>query len=259
MRHSRLSISIGKVSAAALCVAALVSAGIFHTPLSLMLPPSLQEAQVRTPPSQRLDSATVWQEAQSPNYVRIVSGAYIDCALKPGDVEFEGLDSLGRTLSVRACVTPEMMKKGSARARTPELPNPSGWGHNKKVAISLPNGRVYHGWFWNRSHMLAKSLGGADIQENLVCGTRMQNVGANDDRGGMGYCEAIARNWLRAHPDGFLYYIVTPLYVGAELLPRSCVVDMLSSDKSINEEVEVYNAAKGFEINFYTGEFCAQK
>ena len=255
MRHSRLSIFTRKILTYAALVAALGCAGIFHSPLSVILPPALQEAKYRTPPEKRLATPTVWQESSAPNYVRTVSGAYIDNPLAPGSFECDGLDRLGRTQQVRACVTPAMMMQGSRRERTPELPNPSGWGHNTKVGISLPNGRTYHGWFWNRSHMLAKSLGGADIQENLVCGTRMQNVGANDDKGGMGYCEAIARSWLKEHADGWLHYVITPLYVGEELIPRSCVVDMLSSDQTINEEVEVYNAAKGFEINFYTGQF----
>ena len=40
------------------------------------------------------------------------------------------------------------------------------------------------------------------------------------------------------------------LYVGDELIPRAVEVDMLSSDNALNEHVIVYNAAKGFEIDY---------
>ncbi len=73
--------------------------------------------------------------------------------------------------------------------------------------------------------------------ENLVCGTRMQNVGANDGQGGMAMVETACRSWLRDFPDQTISYVATPLYVAGELVPRSVVVDARSSDGSIDEEV----------------------
>lgn len=81
----------------------------------------------------------------------------------------------------------------------------------------------------------------------------MQNVGANDGAGGMAYTETIARDWLDSHSDGALYYSVLPLYEGNESIPRAVVVDMKSSDGSIDIEVVVYNAAKGYAIDYSSG------
>ena len=138
--------------------------------------------------------------------------------------------------------------------------SPSGWGHNQEVDIELVDGSFYHGQFWNRSHLIAKSLGGDEVVENLVTGTRMQNVGSNRGggiSGGMAYCENLARMWLEDNQDGFLTYIATPVYEGDELVCRSVIVDMLSSDGEMNVRIEVFNAAKGYEVNYADGTFTA--
>ena len=106
---------------------------------------------------------------------------------------------------------------------------------------------------------MAKSLGGKETVENLVTGTRMQNVGANDGQGGMALVETAVRNWLKAHPSGTVQFVATPIYEGDERICRSVIVDVKTSDGFIDEEVEVYNAAKGYELNYYTGEAIAQQ
>lgn len=204
----------------------------------------------------RLAAPTAWDEAESPNYVRLVGSACIEEELPPGEVIYQGLDELGRTGQVRACITWDAMEAGRERERSSRLPNPSGWpAHNAEASVTLPNGRTYHGWFWNRSHLLAKSLGGSDERENLVTGTRMQNVGANDGQGGMDVFESAIRDWLDSYPDVTVQYVATPLYVGDELIPRSVVVDVRSSDGALDEELEVYNACKGYAIDYVTGSF----
>lgn len=201
-------------------------------------------------------SYTTWSEAESPNYLRLVGAAEIAEAdmLAPGEVVCAPLDELGRTGQVRACITAQMMEQGSARDRSDSLPNPSGWPeHNQEADVELPTGKTYHGWFWNRCHLLAKSLGGSDEQENLVTGTRMLNVGANDGQGGMDMFETAIRSWLDSYPSVTVQYVATPLYEGDELIPRSIMVDILSSDGEIDERLEVYNTAKGYVIDYATG------
>ena len=136
--------------------------------------------------------------------------------------------------------------------------HPSGWGHNAEVDIELIDGSFYHGYLYNRSHLIAKSLGGAEIRENLVTGTRMQNVGDSNPAGGMLFCEQVARDWLVRNPDGWVLYSATPVYEGDELLCRSVIVDMRSSDGTLDMQVEVYNAALGYVIDYATGEFRAE-
>lgn len=207
----------------------------------------------------RLEVPTAWDGAQSPNYVRLVGPAVIDEELEAGQVSYAGPDDLGRTGPVRACITAEMMAQGRSRERSDDLPDPSGWPrHNGRVEVALPNGRTYRGWMWNRCHLLAKSLGGSDEVDNLVSGTRMLNVGANDGQGGMDMYETAIRDWLDAYPDVTVQYVATPLYVGSELLPRSVVVDVRSSDGHIDEELETYNACRGYAIDYATGSFTAE-
>ena len=135
--------------------------------------------------------------------------------------------------------------------------HPAGWGHNREVDIVNPDGSTYHGAIFNRSHLLAKSLGGDDADYNLVTGTRTQNVGDNTGQnGGMAYTEGLARDWLR-HNDGTVYYSATPVYEGDELLPRSVIVDVRSSDGELDLEVEVYNAVAGYDVDYATGRFSA--
>ena len=202
-------------------------------------------------------SYTAWDEGEYPEYYRVVGAAVVDDEVLPGEIRYEGLDGLGRTGRVTANVTLEMAREGSERDREDmSWIHPSGWGHNEQVDIVMPDGDTYHGALFNRSHLLAKSLGGEEVPENMVTGTRTQNVGDNHGQdGGMAYTEGIARDWLWDHRDGTVYYCATPVYEGNELVPRSVIVDVRSSDGEIDQRVEVFNAVAGFEIDYATGEF----
>lgn len=207
--------------------------------------------------SERQATYTQWDEGEYPEYYRVVGDAVVDLELQPEEVHYEGLDGLGRTGRVAACVTLDMAREGSEREREDmSWIHPSGWGHNREVDIVMPDGDTYHGSIFNRSHLLAKSLGGEEVPENMVTGTRTQNVGDNRGQdGGMAYAEVIARDWLWDHRDGTVYYSATPVYEGDELVCRSVIVDVRTSDGSIDQEIEVFNAVGGFEIDYETGRF----
>ena len=215
-------------------------------------------------PASFASELTAWDPDAAPEYYRVVGPAELADVPAPGEVRYGGLDELGRTQGVIASVTHEMYEAARGHeARFTKADNPSGWGHNEEVEIAVPDGdsgtRSYHGAFWNRSHLLADSLGGAAARENVITGTRTQNVGANDGKGGMAYEETRVRAWLAEHIDGTVAYAATPVYVGDELVPRSVFVDVRTSDGTIDERVEVYNAALGYEINYHTGEFAPTK
>lgn len=246
--------------AAGILVALVLAAGawFFQGSPAVTTPGSTSaNVQASRPAQERTLTYTAWDEDACPEYYRVVGTAVVDVELAPGEVAYEPLDSLGRAGRAAAVVTYDLMEAGTDRERADMSGlRPSGWGHNAEVDIPMPSGRAYHGKLYNRSHLLAKSLGGEEVLENLVTGTRTQNVGDNrGDDGGMAYTEDLARTWLREHPEGTLYYAATPVYEGDELLCRSVIVDVLSSDGSIDLEVEVYNAARGFEIDYATGEF----
>lgn len=237
----------------ALVVALLVAAAAALGSGTVALPGSSPSAGVA---GQEV-SYTAWDEDAYPEYYRVVGPAVVDDEAQPGEIRYEGLDGLGRTGRVAANVTLEMAREGSERDREDmSWIHPSGWGHNEQVDIVMPDGDTYHGALFNRSHLLAKSLGGEEVPENMVTGTRTQNVGDNHGQdGGMAYTEGIARDWLWDHRDGTVYYCATPVYEGNELVPRSVIVDVRSSDGEIDQRVEVFNAVAGFEIDYATGEF----
>lgn len=176
---------------------------------------------------------------------------------KEGQITYCDLDSLGRPTCAYGLLTTDMRQKAKARGRQHIDVNPTGWpAHNQKVTIT-DGSQSYTGWFWNRSHMIADSLGGDPVKENLVTGTRTQNVGINSaHNGGMAYSETKARSYLdnQAHASCPLYYAVTPNYNGNELIPRTVTVDMESCDKSISEHITVTNTANGYTIDYNTAE-----
>ena len=202
--------------------------------------------------------ATQWSMEQYPDYYRVVGKAIIDSDVQPGNIEYTGLDSLGRTQRVNGNITYQMVEKskGWREKFDSDADKISGWGHNEKVEIDYGNGLIYHGYMYNRSHLIADSLGGAAKRVNLICGTRPQNALQGHGRiGGMAYAETKARNYLNANHNGSLYYCAIPVYVGNELVPRSVYVEMKSDDGSIDESVEVFNTANGYTINYNDGTF----
>ena len=210
-----------------------------------------------TGPGSAAYAPTAWDPSASPEYYRVAGPAVVGEVPAPGEVRYGGLDALGRTQGVVANV--DYARYEAARGHETHFDaedDPSGWGHNAKVTIQVPGGKAYHGYLWNRSHLLADSLGGEAARENVVTGTRTQNVGANDGEGGMAYEETRVRDWLRSHPEGTVYYAATPAYVGDELVPRSVFVDVRTSDGTIDEHVEVYNAAAGYTIGYADGTFA---
>ena len=200
-------------------------------------------------------SKYTWKESVAPNYVVKVGKAKVSKKPKKGKIKYSKLDALGRTRRAVGNITFKLVEASAGwREDIPESEDPSGWpSQNKIIKIKLYNGRIYKGYGWNRSHLIADSLGGKAIRKNLITGTRMQNVGANDGKGGMAYTERKAVNWLYKHKKGYVYYSATPVYKGKELIPRSVVVDIKTSDGKINERVIVYNAAKGYKVDYKKG------
>lgn len=219
---------------------------------------------VKTNQNNSSDSEWTFDESSTLSDYYLVTGTSgIDTSTFPttGTISYGGLDSLGRTLEAKGSLTyaDNVQPSYSYRGTFGADDNPSGWKTNEKVAIKWKNGKVYHGYFWNRSHLIADSLGGEATKQNAITGTRTQNVGGTNQNGGMRYPEKKAQKWIEKHHDGVLYYSATPVYKGNELVPRSVVVKMLSSDGSIDESVTVYNTANGYVINYATGAFTTEK
>ena len=168
-------------------------------------------------------------------------------------------DELDRTTTAYGLVNYKaVMDSKGWRADFEPNSEPSGWfigkkSNNKKVSVKLPNGKIYNGYFYNRSHLIADSLGGRSYKYNVVTGTRQQNVGNNGD-GGMQYIEKKVVDYVLKTKNN-VYYEVTPVYNGNELVPRYVIVNAKSEDGVINEKVKVFNNASGYDINYSDGSF----
>lgn len=199
---------------------------------------------------------------QSNDYYRVVGTAERTYTAVTGQVTYCDLDAFSRATCAYGELTGDMRAAAKQRGRQDISVNPAGWGHNTKVVIpaltDLSGSKKYSGYMFNRSHLLADSLGGDPTRVNLVTGTRGQNVGSAGNDGGMAYTEEKAREYLdnRAAANACpLYYAATPDYSGSELLPRTVTVDIQSCDRSIDERVVVDNTANGYTLDYVNGSF----
>ena len=200
--------------------------------------------------------------AQDDDYFTVTGTAKLEYDAAVGEVDYCPVDELERPICAYGLLTYDVRAAAQARGRQSINVDPVGWPEtNPKVKIPALEGvegsKDYNGYMYNRSHMLADSLGGSAEADNLVTGTRTQNVGSVKNSGGMAYTEVIARDYLseKFANECPLYYAATPNYEGDELLPRTVTVDIQSCDNSIDERVVVDNTANGFNVNYMDGSF----
>lgn len=198
----------------------------------------------------------------SADFYTVTGQAELNFNPAPSEYVYMPLDELGRTTGSYARITAHDRELAKTDAHPEFAKNkpadPSGWGHNGKVEWTYPDtGKQSRGYFWNRSHLIADSLGGATVVNNWVTGTRAQNVGKNDQAGGMAFTEEQVRNFLDdpANANCDVYYSAIPNYQGDELVPRTVTVDVKTCDDSINERVVVDNVLPGYSINYANGDY----
>lgn len=177
--------------------------------------------------------------------------------MKAGDYHFSS-DKKGRSAKAKAVLTYTQYKE-SKGSRQGEPLDPPAWPDiNDKVAIQYKlTGRIYHGYLYNRSHSIGDSLLGKDSYDskyNFTTGTRPQNVGATQN-GGMRHAEETVEKYWESHANtkSTVSYETTPLYKSNEKIPRGSVVDIKSSDGSLNKEIVVINSVEGTKIKYLTG------
>ena len=200
-----------------------------------------------------------------PDYYRFTGDAVeYDASVVPGTISYSALDSQGRAGVAVANVTKTMVDAASGWVSGLSQAGPSGWemtGAGPTVSIEVLPGQYYNGNLFVRSRLIGHCIGGyigdASPVENLIVGTWTQDVGANgaDGRyGGMAWCESQVVSYLAAFPEASVYYRAIPYYANVfDAIPTSVFVDVASSDGGLNFSVEVYNAAKGYDIDYRTG------
>lgn len=176
-------------------------------------------------------------------------------SLEDGSIRYGDLDKLGRPSGVFAKITSERYAKEKEKPRQEIKVDPVGWVKpNPKVVLS-DGDNSYKGYLYNRSHLLADSLGGEPIVKNLITGTRLQNVGWNTKgkEGGMAYGETLARDWLSKN-TGYILYEVICHYNGNDLISDYQIVNIKSSDGAINKKIKVYNGTGSVKVEYVKGE-----
>lgn len=189
------------------------------------------------------------------NYNETVGKAKFTYKIADG-VKYGKLDKFGRPTYATIRVTPKLYVKEKKEKREPIKVDPCGWlKKNPKVVIKHKDGSTYKGFMYNRSHMIADSLGGDPIYENLVTGTRPQNVGGRGNDGGMAYLETKIRDYFNRGSKGTVDYEVINVYASdKDKLPVYSICNAKSSDRKIDEQVIVYNSAEGYDIDYRTAQ-----
>lgn len=219
-----------------------------------------------------VDVLADWDYGSYPLYYRQLGVSNLNTAEFPaeGKIVYSALDEFGRTGVARGTLTYDMYKRsiGSEQSFT-NADNPSGFDtviKDKRVnwnkvygqqKLEDYDGKVYSGWFYNRSHLIGDALGGDEMRENVVTGTRFQNVGSRSNNGGMRYPESTVENYFKTNgvSSGIVWYEAIPNYSGNEVVPRSVTVNFKSSDGKLDESVLVSNSVKGFTLDYNTGDF----
>lgn len=152
------------------------------------------------------------------------------------DVVYLPLDELGRVQGVSALISPAGIEPRHAIGGI----RPTGWVQANYAVV--PGMQLY-----NRSHLLAHQLGGAEIAENIITGTQYMNLN------GMGPIEDLVAAYVAA--GGSVRYEVIPYYAGDELVCRGVVVSAASVGSDTIQIFEYcYNVQPGVAIDYATGQ-----
>lgn len=154
---------------------------------------------------------------------------------------FTPLDALGRCGPAYGKLGPEFLP---TKPRGPiGMIKPTGWQYSKYDEIDKK-------YLYNRCHLLAFQLTGENANKlNLITGTRHFNVV------GMLPFENRVAGYIR-QTRKHVFYRVTPVFKGNELVARGVAMEALSADdggKAVRFHVFVYNVQPGIAINYADG------
>lgn len=153
-----------------------------------------------------------------------------------GFEEYAPFDSLGRTGTAYAYVTPDMQPTEDRESISHVYP--TGWVQGE---YDIVNG----GWLYNRCHLIAFAIAGEQDNElNLITGTRDFNVS------GMLPFEIQVMTLL--DDGGDVVYRVTPIYDGTNLLCHGVLMEAYADE--FEYCVYIYNVQDGIEIDYATGQ-----
>jgi len=155
--------------------------------------------------------------------------------------KYSELDALGRCGVVYANICKEIMpSKNDERGDISSI-KPTGWKQKK-----------YDGeYLYNRCHLIGYQLSNENANDkNLITGTRYFNVE------GMLPFENQVAEYIRENVDNHVFYRVTPIFEGNNLLANGVQIEAYSIEdngKGVCFNVFVYNVQPGVVIDYATG------
>ena len=159
-------------------------------------------------------------------------------------VRFSELDGIGRAGVAFANVGPDTLAEIGPRQNMDGI-KPSGWSFKRYEGIvnSKPP------YVYNRCHLLAHSLGGADQEYNLVTGTRYMN------ETGMEPFEKKVAAYVKSNNVHVLYR-ATPVFVGDDKLVSGVQLEAYSVEDAgkLSFNVYCYNVQPGISLNYANGD-----
>lgn len=158
--------------------------------------------------------------------------------------EYSDLDSLGRTGAGISCISTDILETAEARVSLNGI-SPTGWieGNVYYNEEGITSNELY-----NRCHLVARELGGANTLYNLVTGTRYMNETMID-------YENEVVNYIKKTGNHVLYR-ATPIYKGNNLVANGVQLEAYSVEdkgKGIQFNVYCYNVQPGVDISYENG------
>lgn len=156
--------------------------------------------------------------------------------------EYSDLDAYGRCGPGITNIGPDTLSNVTIRGDINRI-SPTGWqtGNIKYEGIMASE-------LYNRCHLVAHSLGGADTRWNLVTGTRYLNEA-------MEKYEYKVAEYIRQTGNHVLYR-ATPVYVGTNAVASGVQIEAYSIEdngKGISFNVYLYNVQPGVNIDYANG------
>ena len=156
--------------------------------------------------------------------------------------EHNPLDELDRAGRGIYCIGPDTLETVEKKTN---LPDPIGWidGNVYYKEEGLTSNELY-----NRCHLVARELGGANLNINLITGTRYMNEAM------IKYENKVANHVKKT--GNHVMYRATPIYKGNNLVASGVQLEAYSvEDKgALSFNVYIYNVQPGIDINYENGD-----
>lgn len=189
------------------------------------------------------------QSNNSPEVAKETKSLNLNDCTKP-NIKYSNLDKYNRAGKATACLFPENLGKSAGREQ--QRFKPTGW-HQKR----MKNGD----WLVNRGHLIAYTFsfnfndkgvyekgydGSIDNPLNLVTQTQYSNQIE------FPVYEEKVRKALKNGNN--VYYQVTPVFVGSNLMASSFKLEAVSEFKEANFNITLLNTQPGYTFDYTTGE-----